>query len=96
MGVEAFVEPRFQKRQHIMHKRGAPRHPLKVGAPAVGVGPIQPRRREPFLEPAEECLMADVHAQRDVRLTAIATERALADQDAHDDAPLEVAQRRDL
>ena len=37
--------------------------------------------------------MADVHAQRDLRLLAVAAERSLADQDADDDAAFEIAQR---
>ena len=58
------------------------------------VGAVEARAGKARLQPAEQRLVADVHAQRDLRLLPVAAEVALADQDAHDEAPLDVAQLR--
>jgi len=50
---------------------------------------VQSRRRKPGQKPVEQRFVADVHPQRDLWLLPVTTERALANQQAGDDASLE-------
>jgi len=50
---------------------------------------VQSRRRKPGQKPVEQRFVADVHPQRDLGLLPVTTERALANQQAGDDASLE-------
>ena len=56
------------------------------------VGPVQPRSGEAVDEPSKQGLVADVHAQRHLRLLAVAAERPLADQQADDHSALELGE----
>ena len=63
------------------------RHPLEVRPPAV----VQARRGRPGElagQPTEDGLVPRVHAQRDLRLLAIAAERALSDQEPDQQSPI--------
>jgi hypothetical protein len=55
----------------------------------VRVGAIEASPRKGLLEPAEEALVADVHAECDVGLTSVAAEVAFADEQAEDEPLLE-------
>ena len=58
------------------------------------IRPVQARSRKPLHQPAEQALVANVHPQRDLRLSAVAAERRLADQEPGDHTPLELRQLR--
>ena len=57
------------------------------------VGPVQLRARKALDQPVEQRLVAGVHAQRDLRLLAVAAERPLADQQADQHAAVECDSR---
>ena len=58
------------------------------------VGAIQPAVGKPGLEPAEDRLVADVHPQHHLRLAPVPAERALADEQADEEASVEVRELR--
>ncbi len=80
---------RVEEREQVMDQDRPASHPLVVIAAAVVVGPIQTRSRKALLEPSEQGFVADMHAQRDLGLAAVTSERALADKQANDHPPLE-------
>jgi hypothetical protein len=75
-GVDAAGDERGEDAAQIV----AARDPLIVVAASMGVGPVEPAAREGLFSPAEELLVAYVHAQCDRRLPAVAAERSLADE----------------
>ena len=91
MTVELGGDAALEHRQDVLDERRPARHPLVVAAAAVPVGPVQARARKALDQPAKQRLVADVHAQGDLRLLAVAPERPLADQDADETAPVECA-----
>ena len=71
-----------QDREDGVAEEGAPCHPLVVVAAVVAVRTVELAPRKGPLEPEEEGLVADMHAERDLRLSPVAAEVALADEDA--------------
>jgi hypothetical protein len=55
---------------------------------------IQTRAREPVDEPAKQWLVADVHAQNDVRLPSVASECPFADEHADQDSAIKLIEWR--
>ena len=53
---------------------------------------IQPALGEPSEQPVEDRFVTDVHAERDLRLLAVAAEGALSDQQPDHDSLLEIRQ----
>src|SRR5436190_23746979 len=92
MAVELGDDELLEDGQHVLDQPRPASDPLEVRALAVVVGPIEPRAGKPRDEPAHERLVADVLAQDDVRLLAVATERSLAHEHAGDEPTLDVGQ----
>lgn len=88
--VQIVMKLPLEQRQELADKDRPPRHPLIVGTPAVVIWTVESRARKAGQEPAKERFMADVHSESYLRLLAIAAERALANQQPHDQAPLEI------
>ena len=84
--VEIRPDVALEDRHQVLRQCGSPRHPLEVVTFAVVVRAVEARSRNPGMQPAEQRLVADVHAKGDLRLPAIAAEVALADQDPDDQA----------
>ena len=82
---------RPQHRKDVLDEGHAAGHPLVVAATAVAVRTVQAGAREALEKPAKERLVAHVHAQGDLGLLPVATERPLADQDADDDTAVKGA-----
>jgi hypothetical protein len=74
----------------FLAEEAPPGHPLEVAASAVVVGAVEDPAREGALQPAEEPLVAGVHPQCHLGLTAVAPEVALAGKDAEQVAHLQV------
>jgi hypothetical protein len=83
-----------QQGQYVLDQCSAPRHPLVVGAATVVVWAVQARAGESVHQPAEERLVAHVHPKRYLWLLAIAPERALPDEQPHEDPTIEFGQIR--
>ena len=89
-GTEAFLGVGVELGQAISEERDqgaeglAPHHPLEVGTVTVPVGTVQAAAWDQDDEPLEEPLVPDVHAERDLRLTPVATEGPFADQDTEE------------
>src|SRR5205814_6165778 len=79
-------------RKHVLRQDGPASHPLIVVAPRVAVGTIEAGSREDILQPAEDRLVADVHAKRYLGVLTVAPEVSLADEQAGDEPALEVGQ----
>jgi hypothetical protein len=60
----------------------APGHPLVVVTPTVVIGTVESPTGEGGRQPSEELLVADVHAERDLRLASVPSEMPLADEQA--------------
>jgi hypothetical protein len=54
------------------------------------IGPVQARAGDDPEQPPEECLVPDVHPNRDRRLATVAAEAPLAHQDAQKDSRVEI------
>jgi hypothetical protein len=80
----------FEEGQDLFAKVRTARHPLEVMPSAVDVRAIDLAAREGLLDPAKERLVAHVHAQCHVRLTAVAPKVALAYEEAHEEPPFEI------
>jgi len=76
-------------REFIAQERAA-RHPLQIIPPAVVVRPVDTAARERPLQPVEDRLVPDMHAQGHVRLASVAAEMALADQEADQEPEVEL------
>jgi hypothetical protein len=87
--VEVRRDVGLEQRQDVLHQRRPAGHPLVVAAAGVVVGPVEAGARKAVHQPAEHRLVAGVHAQDDLRLAAVAAERALADQEPDDEAAVE-------
>jgi hypothetical protein len=74
----------------LLAEEAPPSHPLEVAATAVVVGAVEDATGKGALQPAEEPLVAGVHPQCHLGLTAIAAEVALAGEDAEQVAHLQV------
>jgi hypothetical protein len=57
----------------------------------VVVWPVKPTLREALDQPSEQRLVAGVHPKGHLRLLPVPSERPLSDQEANEDAALEVA-----
>src|SRR5262245_47325563 len=68
----------LQDREELVAESGPPHHPLVVAPAVMGVGAVEAAARKRGLEPTEQTLVADVHAQRDLGLASVAAEVALA------------------
>ena len=90
VGVDVGSEIRFENWEKVLGESAAAGHPLEIVAVAVVIRPVKLAARKSRLEPAEQSLVAYVHAQGDLRLTPITTEVALADEDPEQQAALEV------
>ena len=84
------LQVRFEDGEKVLGERAAAGHPLEIVAVAVVIRPVELAAWKPRLEPAEQSLVAYVHAQGDLRLTPITAEVALADEDPEQQAALEV------
>lgn len=89
LGVEGWVEVLIQERHELFPEEGSPGHPLEVASAAVVVGTVELASGEGLLEPAEEGLVVGVHPQGDVRLAAVSSEVAFADEEPQEDAYLQ-------
>lgn len=69
-----------QNREEFRAQKRPSRHPLVIVATAVMVRAIHFRVRKLFLKPAEQLLMAHMHAESDLRLLAISPKMALANE----------------
>jgi hypothetical protein len=74
----------------------AARHPLVIVPSSVVVRSVQAALGEHPLQPPEEPLVADVHAQRDLGLPAVAAEVPFADEEADEEPGREVIGRPGL
>ena len=72
--VELRHDQLLEQREDVLDEGRAAGDPLEVRAIAVVVGPVQPRAREARDEPAHERLVANVLAQHDMGLLAVAAE----------------------
>lgn len=86
LGVQGGVEVSVEERDQFFSEEGSSGHPLEVAAAAVVVGTVELASGEGLLEPAEEGLVIGVHPQGDVRLAAVSSEVAFADQEPQEDA----------
>ena len=79
--------------EDVLDGRLTCQRPSRPGSVRAGrrpvVGPVELRAREALHEPAEQCLVTRVRAQRDLWLLAIPAERALAQQDAGEESLVE-------
>ncbi len=80
----------FDERNDLIAQISTPNRPLVVRASAVMVRAVEPASRIGSPEPFEGLLVADVHAQRDLWLTPIAPEMALADEQPDEESRREV------
>jgi hypothetical protein len=90
--VEIRRDVRLEDWQQLLDERRPARHPLEVAPPAVVIRPVEPRARDARFEPAQQRFVTDVHLERDVGLTAVAAEAALAHQQPDDHALIALAQ----
>ena len=58
--------------------------PLEVRPAAVVIWAVQGTPRKGAIDPPERFLMADVHAERDLRLTTVPAKVALTDEEPHE------------
>ena len=86
LGVEGGVEVLIQKRHDFFPEEGSAGHPLEVASAAVVIGTVELASGEGLFEPAEEGLVISVHPEGDVRLTAVSSEVAFANQEPQEDA----------
>ena len=73
-------------------QRRPARHPLVVATARMLIRAVKPCPWERPLKPPEQCLVTHVHAQRDLRLLAVATKVTLAYEDPGEQTPLYVSQ----
>jgi len=66
-------------------------HPLEVASSGVVVGSVQAAPRKRGHHPAEERLVRDVHAERDLGLSAVAAKMPFPDEDSQENADLQVS-----
>jgi len=83
------MEVLIQERHQLLSEVGSPGHPLEVASAAVVVRTVELASGEGLLEPVEEGLVIGVHPQGDVRLPAVSSEVAFADQEPQKDADLQ-------
>src|SRR5262249_3241977 len=76
--------------EEVVAQISATSHPLVVVPTVVVIRAVELSSWEGSLEPAEDGLVADVHAQRHLRLPTISTEVTLADQQPGKKAEVEV------
>jgi hypothetical protein len=90
MAIQLGTDLGFEHREEFFDESGASHHPLEVAPTTVVVRPVEARARDPIFEPAQQRFVTDVHLQCDVRLSAVAAEVALTDQqtDHHPLVPL--------
>src|SRR5580693_9048053 len=86
LGVEGGEEVAVEDGHQLLAERSAPHHPLEIAPPAVLIGAIEPATGEGADQPPEEGLVIRVHAERHLRLLAVAAEMTLADQQPQEDA----------
>ncbi len=86
LGVQGGIEVAIQERHELFPEKGSPGHPLEVASAAVVVGTVELASGEGLLEPTEEGLMVGVHPQGYVRLAAVSSEVAFADEEPQEDA----------
>jgi hypothetical protein len=92
VGVDVRRDRVLYGREHVLDQGAAAGHPLVVGTAAVVVRPVDLGPWEALGQPAEQRLVARVHAQRHLRLPSVAAEAALADEHADEDAPVQLAE----
>src|SRR5205807_9804421 len=78
----------------VPNEHRATRHPLVVGPPPMVVRAIEPGFRKAIDQPPEDRLVPNVHAERDLGLLPVASERPLAHYQADKDPPVVVRKRR--
>jgi hypothetical protein len=78
--VDLRGENALEQWEEVVAQISATSHPLVVVPTVVVIRAVKLSSREGSLEPAEDGLVADVHAQRHLRLPTISTEVTLADQ----------------
>ncbi len=74
----------LDERNDLVAQVSAPSRPLVVGTSAVVIRAVEPASRIGPPEPLEGLFVTDVHAERDLGLAAVASEMALADEQAHE------------
>lgn len=84
----------LQYRQEILDKSSASGHPLEVGAATVVVGAIKARSGEPGCQPAEQRLVARMHAQRHLRLLAVPAKGTFTDKQTNQEPAVELREHR--
>ncbi len=90
-----FSPPNFADNPHYeIHQRLSTHHQLTIMTSPMKIRAIEFRASNPIPHPFEEHIVTDVHFDYDLRLTAIPTKMALADQEANNDPLIELRHAR--
>jgi hypothetical protein len=92
VGVERWTEIAVEQRHQLLTEEHAACHPLVVVAAAVGVRAIELALRKACHQPLEDLRVSGVHAERHVGLSAVAAEVSFPDEEADQEADIEVRQ----
>lgn len=89
VSVDLLGEPSVEERDE-MAERSTANEPLVVGASRMVVGPVESGTGDDDGEKPEERFVSNVHADGDRRVATVSAEAALADEDADQEATLEL------
>jgi hypothetical protein len=80
VGVEARIDRSLEQREDFVSQVEAADHPLVVRPPVMGVRAVELPTWECSHQPLEQRLVASVHSQCYLRLAAVTTKMAFADE----------------
>jgi hypothetical protein len=92
MRVHSGLEYRLDSRQQIADEGRASRHPLHPVTAVAVVWPVEGTAWEEALHPAKQRVVPHMHSDDDLRAPSVESEVAFADQQADNDAPLQVVE----
>jgi hypothetical protein len=91
VSVEFWRQHFLQERHKLVAQERASRHPLEIVSLAMEIWPIQLPSGKRAVDPVKDCLVPHMHAERDMGLLSVAPESALANQQANENALIEIA-----